>query len=184
MKNLKQTEVWDQVLKKLNQFKFAIAIALVGVVLLMIPTKPLAAKQDPATPAPELEPASQAEGYSTQEQQLAQILSMIDGAGQVQVMLTYKSSEKLIFQTDTTQSVNQKDTDQTTDTKTQTVLVSSGSSQQQAVVQQTIYPACQGAVVVCQGAGNPQVKLDVVNAVSSLTGLGSDKITVVKMKSK
>ena len=121
MKNLKQTELWDQVLKKLDQFKFAIAIALVGVVLLMIPTKPSAAKQDPAAPAPEPEPASQAEGYSTQEQQLAQILSMIDGAGQVQVMLTYKSSEKLIFQTETTQSVNQKDTDQTTDTKTQTV---------------------------------------------------------------
>ena len=72
MKNLKQTELWDQVLKKLDQFKFAIAIALVGVVLLMIPTKPSAAKQDPAAPAPEPEPASQAEGYSTQE--IAQLL--------------------------------------------------------------------------------------------------------------
>ena len=40
----------------------------------------------------------------------------------------------------------------------------------------------QGAVVVCQGADHPQVRLNVTNAVAVYTGLGSDKITVMKMK--
>ena len=40
----------------------------------------------------------------------------------------------------------------------------------------------QGAVVVCQGAGDSGVHLAVVQAVSVLTGLGSDKITVVQWK--
>lgn len=39
-----------------------------------------------------------------------------------------------------------------------------------------------GAVVVCQGADQPGVRLDVTNAVTAYTGLGSDKISVIKMK--
>ena len=40
----------------------------------------------------------------------------------------------------------------------------------------------EGAVVVCTGADSPQVQLDVTNAVSAYTGLGSDKIRILKMK--
>ena len=35
-----------------------------------------------------------------------------------------------------------------------------------------------GAVVVCQGAGSPQVRLRVVESVSAFTGLGTDRIVV------
>lgn len=38
-----------------------------------------------------------------------------------------------------------------------------------------------GAVVVCAGAGDPQVQLRVVETVSAFTGLGSNKIVVQKM---
>lgn len=37
-----------------------------------------------------------------------------------------------------------------------------------------------GVVVVCSGAENAAVRLDVINAVSAYTGFGSDKITVLK----
>lgn len=39
-----------------------------------------------------------------------------------------------------------------------------------------------GAVVVCDGAELATVRLNVTNAVTSYTGLGSDKISVMKMK--
>ena len=39
-----------------------------------------------------------------------------------------------------------------------------------------------GAVVVCSGADDARVRLTVTNAVAGYTGLGSDKITVMKMK--
>ena len=39
-----------------------------------------------------------------------------------------------------------------------------------------------GAVVVCQGADQAGVRLDVTNAVAAYTGLVSDKISVIKMK--
>lgn len=43
-------------------------------------------------------------------------------------------------------------------------------------------PTYQGAIVVCQGADDPGVKLALVQAVASVTGLGTDQITVVKMR--
>ena len=39
-----------------------------------------------------------------------------------------------------------------------------------------------GCVVVCEGADSPAVRLEVTNAVAAYTGLGSDKISVIKMK--
>ena len=38
-----------------------------------------------------------------------------------------------------------------------------------------------GCVVVCTGADSPAVRLDVINAVAAYTGLGSNKICIVKM---
>lgn len=38
-----------------------------------------------------------------------------------------------------------------------------------------------GAVIVCDGADNACVRLDILRAVGSYTGFGSDRITVLKM---
>ena len=38
-----------------------------------------------------------------------------------------------------------------------------------------------GVVVLCSGAEDPQVRLDILRAVTSYTGFGSDKITILKM---
>lgn len=39
-----------------------------------------------------------------------------------------------------------------------------------------------GVVVACQGAKNAAVRLDIIRAVSSYTGFGSDKITILKLR--
>ena len=38
-----------------------------------------------------------------------------------------------------------------------------------------------GVVISCEGANDPQVRLDIIRAVSSYTGFSSDKITILKM---
>ena len=39
-----------------------------------------------------------------------------------------------------------------------------------------------GVVVACAGASNASVRLDIIRAVCSYTGFGSDKITILKLK--
>ena len=63
-----------------------------------------------------------------------------------------------------------------------TVVVSKGSGREEAVPLQQIYPQFQGALVVCPGGSDPEVRLKLVEAVSALTGLGSDKISICKGK--
>lgn len=40
-----------------------------------------------------------------------------------------------------------------------------------------------GAVILCQGANDAAVRLQIVEAVSAFTGMGSNRIIVLKMKS-
>ena len=63
-----------------------------------------------------------------------------------------------------------------------TVLPGTGSSSEAPVAVQVLGPVYRGAVVVAEGADRAAVRLSLVNAVSSLTGLGADHITVIKMK--
>ena len=64
----------------------------------------------------------------------------------------------------------------------QVLTVNRGSGKQEVVVTQRLYPTYQGAVVVCQGAGDSRVRLRVMETVAVLTGLSSDKISVVQWK--
>ena len=59
-----------------------------------------------------------------------------------------------------------------------TVVISQGSGVQQTVALQQLSPEFQGALVVCSGGDDPAVRLTLTQAVSALTGLGTDKISV------
>ena len=57
--------------------------------------------------------------------------------------------------------------------------VTIGGSPDRAVVPiQTMAPEFRGALVVCEGAEEPQVRLEVTKAVCVLTGLGTDCVCV------
>ena len=66
--------------------------------------------------------------------------------------------------------------------KSETVVVGTGSGTQEVVVTNRVYPRYVGALVVCEGGGSAGVRLAVTQAVSSLTALPSDKITVLQGK--
>ena len=59
------------------------------------------------------------------------------------------------------------------------MLIGSGSGQE-AVQLTRRYPTFQGALVVCEGGDDAGVRLLMTQAVSALTGLGTDRITVCK----
>lgn len=110
------------------------------------------------------------------ERKLASVLSEIDGAGTVSVALTLKDGGERIYATDEEWA---QDTE-TQEEQTQTVVISTGSGTQEAVLVQQRYPTFQGAVIVCEGGGNAEIRLLITQAVAALTGLGTDRISVCK----
>ena len=157
----------------MKKYAPALALGLIGILILLWPKKQTAQQTETAGAA---QPAAQS--LLETGQRLAALLAHIEGAGEVQVMLSLRTGAETVYQTDTKRSSGESgDTQETT-----TVLCTQSGSSKTPLVKKTEYPVYQGAVVVCAGADSAQVRLAIVEAVSSLTGLGSDKITVVKMK--
>lgn len=110
------------------------------------------------------------------ENRLAETLSRIRGAGEVTVMLTIRDSPRQVLAQDTQQG------ELSGGVRSETVVLARGSGSQETVTVQELYPGFQGALLVCEGGDDPQVRLKLTQAVSALTGLGSDKISICKGK--
>ena len=147
----------------LGKYKYLALIVLVGIALMLIP-----GKQEINEPVQETEKVESAVPI---DRELEKILSDIQGAGRVQVMLSVQSGEKTLYQTDTP-AIDRQDT----------VIITGNDRTQMGLVQQILSPTYRGAIVVCDGADSPSVCLAIKEAVSRVTGLDSSEISVLKMK--
>ena len=153
----------------IKQYRYAVIVVLVGVILMCLPDG-----RD-RTDTEEIIPIQQSDTAGTSlEESLAAILSQIKGAGKVEVLLTEAKGSETVYQSDSSSGADT--------TRLDTVTITDKDRTQNGLVRQINPPAYQGAIVVCQGADSPSVRLAIVQAVSSVTGLGSDHITVLKMK--
>ena len=148
--------------RKLISNKYLFALALMGVMFLIIPGS--SSKKEPA--ASEISPPEFS--LEAQEQRIKDTVESIEGVGKAKVILSLKGgvSRDIAYE------------------QGSALVVSAGGGHQQAVDTRFLYPEYQGAVVVCEGGGISGVRLDVTNAVSSLTGLGSDRITIIRLKQR
>ncbi len=110
-----------------------------------------------------------------EEKRLEAALSKIEGAGSVTVVLTLETGlERRLAENRDESRDEDADGSVRLRQSSETVTLSD-----EAVTSIYIYPKYRGALVVASGNG-PGVKLQIIQAVAALTGLSSDKITVVK----
>ena len=160
----------EQVWKLLDKYKYVLLILAVGLVLLLWPTGE--GEEPGESPS---NGAAQNFNLAALEEKLSQALSQVEGAGKVTVTLTVKSGMEQVPLTDRSTSV----TERGNSVEEKTVVINTGSGQE-AVVRLERCPVFQGAVVVSQGGDQAEVRLLLTQAVSALTGLGTDRITVCK----
>lgn len=151
-------------LGKLGQYKYVFLVALVGVALLLWPS----GGGDAVLPAGTAE--SDLFESSTMEAKLERVLGEIDGAGEVSVILTLESGPRRVLARNGSAQ------------ESETVALSKGGGAQEPVELQREGPTYRGALVVATGGEDPTVRLSLTQAVSALTGLGSDRITICKGK--
>lgn len=164
---------WNGISKRVasgfEKYKYVICVIILGLLLMMIPQK----ETESNNPQPTV--SATAEVSVTEE--LSGILSQIRGVGRVKVMLTEQSARETVYQTDEEET---NDTDRRS-VRQETVLVS-GNNGEGGLVKTVNPPIYLGAIVVCQGADDPTVRLNVAKAVSAVTGISTDRITVLRMK--
>ena len=161
----------------LKKYKYAVLILLLGIALLLLPT----GKNKKAEETIPEQTAITDENYAALlEARLTEMLSQIHGAGKVEVMLTLRRGSQTQYQTDIQTNSNGDGNQKSEERKT--VILSEGSAYDKAAISTVEYPQFMGALIICEGAEKPTVRLDLIEAVSALTGLSSEQITVVKMK--
>ena len=117
--------------------------------------------------------------YETDIQmELETILGCIWGAGNVKVMLKEATGAETVYQS----NEDHTDSENSTTTRTDVITITDSNRGEYGLIRQVNPPKYMGAIILCQGADDPTVRLAVVDAVSKITGLGSDKIAVLKMK--
>lgn len=155
--------------KYFQKYKFVILIVLAGIVLMLIPSN-VSKKEEVIQP--------ETEHVSLDEENLESILSKVKGVGKVEVMLKEATGSEVIYETNYQHSTS----DSASDINKQVITVTDSDRNENGLVKQVNPPQYAGAIIICQGAKDPAVKLAVTDAVSKITGLGADKIAVLIMK--
>lgn len=154
----------------IKKYRFLFLVLLVGFVLLLFPSQ-TSTEQDVSRAMPEsTEPDLQT--------RLEELLGHLSGAGKCRVLLTEASGSQTHYET----TQDRRRGDSSEEMRTQPVVISGTDRGEAGLVQRIDPPKYLGAVVLCQGADSAAVRLAIVDAVSTATGLGADKISVWKMK--
>ena len=160
----------EKLTQSIKKYRYVLIVVAAGILLMLLPSKQKEAQQIVTeTPAVEI-------NWDITEA-LTEILSQIQGAGKVKVLLTIAAGETTVYQQDS--DITSGDNGSV---RQETVIVTDSDRNQSGLIQQINPPVYQGAIIVCQGADNDVVRLHIVEAVAKVTGLGTDKITVLKMK--
>lgn len=125
------------------------------------------------------------------ETKLEEILSKIEGAGKVKVMITYSESSvtQPIYDENlkATNTIENDDSGGTrsiteTDSQKQVIYKQNADGSKEPITKSILSPKVEGAIVLSQGANNATVKTNIIQAVEAATGIATHKIQVFKME--
>lgn len=162
-------------LSALKQYKYVVLTAALGIFLLLLPPGEGKTADTGRTPT-----AAEHFDRAALQTEMEDILSSLDGVGRLSLMLTVDGGSEYELAQDETDARKFSGTESGEQSRSsETVVLGSGSGAE-VVVTRSRYPRFLGALVVCEGGDRADVQLKVTQAVGALTGLSSDRITVVK----
>lgn len=115
------------------------------------------------------------------EKELEAILSKINGAGKVKVMITLESCYENVYAVGENSSVEQDGDSYQSETQEDYIIIKNGSSTEECLIVKVYQPVVKGVAVVAEGAGNASVKNALTQAVCALFDISSTKVSVEKM---
>lgn len=123
------------------------------------------------------------------EIRLKDILSKIQGVGEVEVLINYSESSEIVpMYNENTKSSNTEETDTSGGTRTiqetdsqKEIIYQEDSGEKTPITQKVVEPKIEGAIITAKGANNAEIKAKIIQAVEAVTGLATHKIQVFEM---
>ena len=129
------------------------------------------------------------EAKNNLEEKLENILSKIQGVGEVDVCINYSETSEVVAMYNENSKTNlTEETDtsggvrkiEETDTQKE-IIYQEDSGEKTPVTQKIVMPKIEGAIIAAKGASNASVKTNIIQAVEAVTGLSTHKIQVFEM---
>lgn len=167
-----------------------LVIFLVGVVIVIIAGSYIFSDDDVSTETSNS--ATEIFDADVFENKLAKIISEIEGAGDVKVMVSYRTGVETVPLLDTKDSntvteesggESLRRTEQS-NLETSIIFNQEKSGNKVPYISKTIMPIVEGVIVTCDGGGDELVKANVVKAVTVITGITANKVQVFPKSKK
>ncbi len=156
-----------------------IAIAFAGIcALLLSEIAPHPADSDDTT---QTTAVGQTDYAANIEARLVDLLSSIEGAGRVKVMITLESSGEEIYLRDSSLSSSGSENSGISSEEVNKYIIIDDGESEDGIVAKVISPKIRGVAVVCDGAGSNIVKRAVIETVTALLNISSARVSVTKM---
>lgn len=115
------------------------------------------------------------------KKELAEFLENIDGAGRVEVMINYESTQEKIYACDTSENISKSDEEkQERNYKSEHIIIKTDGNENGLTVKE-IYPKIRGIAVVCDGGNNSVIKEQITSTLCALFNINSTRISVASM---
>lgn len=112
------------------------------------------------------------------EHKLTDIVNSIEGAGECKVMITLENSAENVYATD----VETKTDSNSSNQKDKYVFYDSSNGESPVLIKEYL-PKVQGVTVLCNGGDNIAVKEKIIQCVTSLFNIPTNRVSVSKIKS-
>lgn len=166
-----------QKLDKKTKFKIYVSTLILCLIAVVLTSLGPFSGSDPQTAVSEKETVNDTE----LAEQLTELLSKIEGAGRVKVMITYEASDEKVYAKDTDEEIDNSPESSAGQRIKSEYIIIKGSDGEGGLKIKSVFPTIRGVAVVCDGGNDPKVKGQIVSAVSALFDINSTRISIAEM---
>lgn len=116
------------------------------------------------------------------EKKLEEIVSSIQGAGECKIMITLDTGEESIYAKQSKNLNEDRNESSKSSDEYEYVILKSSSTKEEGMLLKVVEPNVRGVAIVCQGGDDPLIKSNIINAVSAVLNIKTNKISITKMK--
>ena len=160
----------NEIIKKYANNKGLYIIIIIGIVFMLLPS---GGKKD--------EDNIMTHMYNdySEEERLQEILSKIDGVGEVSVMITYYGTTTCDVAFEKKQNSSERD-DESARSEESSVITSDG----EPLIKGVVYPKAKGVVIIAEGAGNTHIKKAITDAAVAALEVAQYRVCVLEGKER
>lgn len=166
--------------KKFNTDKKTAVVVLIGIagIILLAATElmPSAEKAQKSHQAEETPIITCSQYEKDVEERLAGILSEIEGAGRVSVMVTLESTVESVYAKEEKQSGGENK-----NYEDEYVIIKTDDGES-GMLLKTAQPQIRGVAVVCSGGSSAVVRQNITNTVTAVLGISAARVNITAMK--